>query len=91
VSPPTRTATPSNRAARPSSRPARPELAQYRKALREAARMREQADEMRSAAMRHLRRWCIRAKQAGMPVTEIAKEAGLSRQSVYELIGDNRA
>lgn len=52
--------------------------------------MRDQADEMRSSAMRHLRRWCIRARQAGMPVTEIAHEAGLSRQSVYELIGEKR-
>jgi DNA-binding phage protein len=74
----------------PPTRTAAPELAQYRKALREAARMRDQADEMRSSAMRHLRRWCIRARQAGMPVTEIAHEAGLSRQSVYELIGEKR-
>jgi phage-related baseplate assembly protein len=61
--------------------------AQYRKALREAAASRAQADEIKAHATERLRQWCVRARRAGMPITDIAREARLSRQGVYDLIG----
>ena len=63
------------------------ELATYRKALREAASSRAQADEMKAHATARLRVWCLRAHAAGMPVSAIAREAKLSRQGVYDLMG----
>jgi hypothetical protein len=64
-----------------------PDLAQTRKALREAAASRAQAEDLKAHATEHLRQWCLRARAAGLPVTEIAREARLSRQGVYDLLG----
>jgi DNA-binding phage protein len=64
------------------------DLDAHRKALRDAARSRAQADEMKALATAHLRLWCVRARRAGMPIAEIAREAQLSRQAVYDLIGE---
>jgi len=60
-----------------------------RRALREAAAHRAQADEMRARATVHLRDWCVRARAAGLPVTVIARDTGLSRQAVYDMLGRN--
>ena len=67
------------------------DLDAHRKALRDAARRREQADEMKAHATAHLRQWCVRARRAGMPIAEIAREAGLSRQAIYDLIDGSGA
>jgi AcrR family transcriptional regulator len=56
--------------------------------IRKAARRREKArNEMRSATD-ELRVYCLQAKYAGITVTQIASEAGLSRQGVYDLLGE---
>ncbi len=62
---------------------------QIRKALRQAAMSRAQADELRARATAHLEDWCVRAKAAGLPVSAIARETGLSRQAVYDMLGRN--
>jgi hypothetical protein len=56
--------------------------------LRLAAERRERADEERHFATAEIRKYTIAARAAGVAVTEIASAAGLSRQSVYELLGD---
>jgi predicted transposase YdaD len=56
-------------------------------AIRRAAKRREKAAQARQEATRELREWCSRAQAAGIPITQIASEAGLSRQGVYDLIG----
>lgn len=53
-----------------------------------AARKRSKADEAKLAATDDLRRLCHAARQAGIPVTAIALEAGISRQAVYDLLGE---
>jgi hypothetical protein len=58
-------------------------------ALREiakAANRRQRADRSRREATAELREWCQRAHDAGVPITEIAGVAGLSRQGVYDLL-----
>ena len=60
-----------------------------RRALRQAAAHRAQAEEMRAKASVHLRDWCVRARDAGLPVTAIARETGLSRQAIYDMLGRN--
>jgi hypothetical protein len=56
------------------------------KGIRRAARSRERADAARAKATDELRRYCKAAQDAGVPVTRIASEAGLSRQGVYDLL-----
>jgi len=59
---------------------------QIMQAIRRAAKRRANADQARREATGELREWCRRAQAAGVPVTEIASEAGLSRQGVYDLL-----
>jgi hypothetical protein len=56
-------------------------------AIRRVAKRREKADQTRREATGELREWCHRAQAAGIPITQIASEAGLSRQGVYDLLG----
>ena len=56
------------------------------KGIRRAAKSRERADAARAKATNELRRYCKDAQDAGVPVTRIAQEAGLSRQGVYDLL-----
>jgi hypothetical protein len=58
------------------------------KGIRKAAKRRARASEARRAATDELRHYCIAAQEAGVPVSQIAREAGLSRQGVYGLLGD---
>jgi hypothetical protein len=56
--------------------------------IHQAARQREEADKVKKAATEDLRRYCREAKKAGVPITLIASEAGLSRQAVYDLLAE---
>jgi DNA invertase Pin-like site-specific DNA recombinase len=56
--------------------------------IRDAARQRREATEARTRATADLRRYCIEARDAGVPISQIAREAGLSRQGVYDLLGE---
>ena len=58
------------------------------KGIRRAAKSRERADSARHKAIDELRRYCKEAQDAGVPVTQIAREAGLSRQGVYDLLAE---
>jgi hypothetical protein len=64
--------------------------AQIIQAIHKAANRREKADQTRREATRELRDWCRKAQAAGIPVTQIASEAGLSRQGVYDLLGHQK-
>jgi len=55
--------------------------------IKAAARKRAKADEAKREATEQLRRSCREAQAAGVPITRIASEAGLSRQGVYDLLG----
>ena len=57
------------------------------KRINGAAKKRAQADSAKREATGELRRYCEEAKKAGVPITRIAAEAGLSRQGVYDLLG----
>jgi hypothetical protein len=63
--------------------PSNPEIV---RAIRRAAKRREKADQARREATNELRVWCQKAQAAGIPITQIASEAGLSRQGVYDLL-----
>jgi DNA invertase Pin-like site-specific DNA recombinase len=56
--------------------------------IKGAARKRAKADEAKRDATDDLRRYCREAREAGMSITRIASEAGLSRQGVYDLLGE---
>jgi DNA invertase Pin-like site-specific DNA recombinase len=56
------------------------------KGLRSAAKRRERADKARREATDDLRRIAREAQKAGVPIARIAREAGLSRQGVYDLL-----
>ena len=58
--------------------------------LRKAANRRKRAERARREATGYLRTQCRRAHEAGVSITEIAHVAGLSRQGVYDLLGDDR-
>lgn len=58
------------------------------KRIHSAAKRREQASAERRKATEDLRRYCLEAQEAGIPVTRIASEAGLSRQGVYDLLAE---
>lgn len=56
--------------------------------IRGAAKRRESADKARREATEDLRRYCEDAREAGVSITRIASEAGLSRQGVYDLLAE---
>jgi AcrR family transcriptional regulator len=56
------------------------------KAIRRAAKRREYAERLRVAATRDLRESCRKAQAQGVPIAQIAREARLSRQGVYDLL-----
>jgi DNA invertase Pin-like site-specific DNA recombinase len=56
--------------------------------IQAAARKREKADAAKREATDELRRYCKEAKDAGVSITRIASEAGLSRQGVYDLLAE---
>lgn len=58
------------------------------KAIRRAAKSRDRANAARQKATDELRGYCKDAQEAGVPVTQIASEAGLSRQGVYDLLAE---
>jgi DNA invertase Pin-like site-specific DNA recombinase len=55
-------------------------------ALRQAAKRRERIDRARREATAELRERIREAQAAGVSIAQIAREAGLSRQGVYDLI-----
>lgn len=55
-------------------------------ALRNARRKRLRAEKARRESIRELRARVREAHEAGVPVTLIAAEAGLSRQGVYDVL-----
>ena len=56
--------------------------------IKGAARKREKADTAKREATDELRRYCREAQGAGVSITRIASEAGLSRQGVYDLLAE---
>lgn len=62
------------------------ERAEIVRAIRRAAKQREKAERMRQDATAQLRESCEKAQAAGIPITEIAREAGVSRQAVYDFL-----
>jgi septal ring factor EnvC (AmiA/AmiB activator) len=58
------------------------------RSIRSAAKRRERADAARREATEDLRRHCEAAREAGVSITRIASEAGLSRQGVYDLLAE---
>jgi DNA-binding phage protein len=56
------------------------------KGIRDAAKKRERAAEARRDATAELRRYIEAAQAAGVSISQIAREAGLSRQGVYDLL-----
>lgn len=54
--------------------------------LRRAAKQRERAQRTRQQATHELRERAREAQSEGVPVSRIAREAGLSRQGVYDLL-----
>lgn len=61
------------------------------RSIRSAAKRREKADAAKRKATDDLRRYCETARKAGVSITQIALEAGLSRQGVYDLLAERRA
>jgi hypothetical protein len=62
--------------------------AQIIRRIKSAAAKRARADEAKRAATDDLRTYCREAQEAGVSITRIASEAGLSRQGVYDLLGE---
>ena len=58
------------------------------KGIHKAAKRRKKADEAKREATDDLRRYCAAAKEVGVPVSQIASEADLSRQGVYDLLAE---
>ena len=56
------------------------------KAIRQAAKRRERADKARRDATAELRERMRDAQAAGVSIAQIARESGLSRQGVYDLL-----
>ena len=56
------------------------------KGIRRAARQRERANQARRQATDDLLRFIREAQGAGVSISRIAREAGLSRQGVYDLL-----
>ena len=57
------------------------------KEIGSAAERREQADRDKQAATDDLRTYIKAARFAGVPITQIASQARLSRQGVYDALG----
>jgi DNA invertase Pin-like site-specific DNA recombinase len=55
-------------------------------ALQQAAKRRQRADRARREATAELRERIREAQAAGVSIAQIAREAGLSRQGVYDLL-----
>lgn len=55
-----------------------------------AAGQRQRALDARKRATDDLRERALRAQRAGASITEIASVAGLSRQGLYDLLGDRQ-
>lgn len=55
--------------------------------LESAAEARERADREKEAATKNLRDHIRGARAAGVPITQIASAAHLSRQAVYDVLG----
>lgn len=58
------------------------------KSIRGAASRRHRADDAKRKATDDLREFVRQAREAGISITRIASEAGLSRQGVYDLLGE---
>lgn len=58
------------------------------RSIRGAAKRRERADSAKRQATEDLRGFIRDAREAGVSITRIASEAGLSRQGVYDLLGE---
>lgn len=56
--------------------------------IEQAAKRRDEAAEIRRVATKDLRRYCLEAQKAGVPITRIALKAGLSRQGLYDLLAE---
>jgi outer membrane protein TolC len=56
--------------------------------LRESKEQREQAKKRAEETRAELKRFVGIAREAGLPISLIASEAGLSRQGVYDLLGE---
>jgi DNA invertase Pin-like site-specific DNA recombinase len=56
--------------------------------IRQAAKKRERATAARREATDDLRRFALEAQSAGVSISQIAREAGLSRQGLYDLLGE---
>jgi len=57
-------------------------------AIKKAASKRAKAEEAKRQATEELRQACLEARSAGVAITRIAVEATLSRQGVYDLLGE---
>jgi hypothetical protein len=60
------------------------------RSIQSAATRRAKADAAKREATEDLRRYCEEAREAGVSITQIASEAGLSRQGVYDLLASAR-
>ncbi len=56
--------------------------------IRGAASRRERADRDKRQATDDLREFVRQARESGVSITRIASEAGLSRQGIYDLLGE---
>lgn len=56
--------------------------------IQAAVKKRAKADDAKREATEQLGRSCREAQAAGVPITRIASEAGLSRQGVYDLLAE---
>ena len=59
-------------------------------AIRRTARERAEADAMKRRATDELREQARKAHEQGVSVSQIAREANLTRQAVYDLLADPR-
>jgi DNA-binding phage protein len=60
------------------------------KGIRRAAKRREYAERLRVQATNDLRERCLQAQAEGVAIAQIAREARLSRQGVYDLLAAAR-
>lgn len=67
-----------------------PEQAALTRGLRQAAKRRDRVEKMRREATVELRERIREAKAAGVSIAQIAREAGLSRQGVYDFLNGER-
>jgi DNA-binding phage protein len=58
------------------------------KGIRQAARRRERATKAKQEATGQMLHYVREAQAAGVSISQIAREAGLSRQGVYDLLAD---